>query len=381
MKGIRNPDLEFTHYFPFTFITLNCWKTKIIMIKALVFIVMLINFFTGYEQSFAAEEKKIFIVASYEKEHVCGNPQEQGAIKGLSKEGWFEGMNLKVARYYMDTKKKNITPELMKKEANVALQHIQAFEPNIVITLDDNAFREVGLPLASHDSISVVFSGMNGQPETYNKKIHFMDSRDKPGSNITGVYEKLYVVRSLKVLAAAIPAINGKKVTAITDYTPTGNAITKQFDLELHDKPTNIAWELLRVKNWEQYTSYISQINKDNNIAAIYPVALSLKDAKGHIYTAPDIFKWTIANSKKPEMALNYFFSKIGLFGGAAVDFQRMGFVAGRMAGQILNGTRAGTLPIVDAPDYAIVFNLKRAKELEISIPDSLLTAADQIFQ
>ncbi len=114
---------------------------------------------------------------------------------------------------------------------------------------------------------------------------------------------------------------------------------------------------------------------------AIYPAALSLETADGQIYTASEIFAWTIKNSSKPEMSLNYFFSKIGLFGGAAVDFTSMGRMAGDKVARILNGEAAGTLPIEDARDYAIVFNQKRARQLKIRIPPPLLTAADHVYR
>ena len=130
----------------------------------------------------SAEEKRVFIVASYEKNHVCGWPQEQGVLKGLSREGWFEGINLKVERYYMDTKRKNTSPEAMKKAAAEALAEIDAFKPDILVTLDDNAFREVGLQMAGRQDVATVFSGMNGQPEMYNDKKRFMNSREKPGT-------------------------------------------------------------------------------------------------------------------------------------------------------------------------------------------------------
>ncbi len=157
------------------------------MKKISLLILILISIVPISAEIKAAENKKIFIIASYEKNHVCGGPQEQGAIKGLSKEGWFAGMNLEVAKYYMDTKRKNTTPELMKKEAEKALKQIQAFGPDVVITLDDNAFREVGLSLRGRNDLAVVFSGMNGQPKTYNADKHFMNSRNQPGGNITGV--------------------------------------------------------------------------------------------------------------------------------------------------------------------------------------------------
>jgi hypothetical protein len=329
----------------------------------------------------SADIKRVFIVASYEKNHVCGWPQEQGVIKGLTKEGWFEGINLEVRQFYMDTKRTNTTPEAMKRAASEALRQIDSFRPDVLVTLDDNAFREVGLPMAGRRDVAAVFSGMNGQPEMYNDRKPFMVSRDKPGGNITGVYEKLYVVRSMRVMENAVPGLRGAKVVGITDYSPTGNAITKQFELELSNQEGSIKWELIRVKNWQEYMDLINKLNRDDSVKAIYPVALSLRVSETVTYTAPEIFKWTVENSKKPEMALNYFFSKVGLFGGAAVDFKAMGFSAGKKAGRILNGENAGDLPIDDAPEYAIVLNVKRAQQLGIEIPIPLLTAADYIYK
>jgi len=51
------------------------------------------------------------------------------------------------------------------------------------------------------------------------------------------------------------------------------------------------------------------------NVGGIYPAALLLKDAAGRTRTAPEIFAWTAAHSKKPEIALNYAFTRMGLFG------------------------------------------------------------------
>ena len=189
---------------------------------------------------------------------------------------------------------------------------------------------------------------MNGQPESYNATKRFMDNRKKPGGNITGVYEKIYIVRSMMVMQSAIPGLKGKKVVGITDYSPTGNALTVQFEIELKTKPPNIDWELKRIRDWQAYTSLIKKLNEDKKTGALYPVALSLKVSDTTTYTAPEIFKWTVENSRKPEMALNYFFAKIGLFGGAAVDFKAMGLLAGKKAGQILNGEKAGNLSIED---------------------------------
>ncbi len=330
---------------------------------------------------FADTWERVFILASYEKDNVCGGPQESGIIKGLNKEGWFEDLNMSIEYYYMDTKRTNNTPSAMKQQAKLALEKINTFRPNVLVVIDDNAFREIGLKLVNRKDISIVFSGMNEQPEDYNNIRFFMINRKTPGGNVTGVYEKLYILRSMDVINRSISNEPGNKVISITDFSPTGNAINRQIEIELADNKSQMKWEMKRVRNWQEYVELIQRINLDKEVKFIFPIALTLETSDGRTLIAPEIFKWTVKNSLKPEMALNYYFSKLGLYGGAAVDFESMGFLAGKKAGKILNGEKAGDLPIEDAPEYAIVFNIQRAKDLGIKIPLPLLTAADYLYK
>jgi hypothetical protein len=80
-------------------------------------------------------------------------------------------------------------------------------------------------------------------------------------------------------------------------------------------------------------------------------------------------------------MAINYFFARMGLFGGAVVNFGAMGRLAGQQGAKVLKGAKAGDLPIENAPDYAIVFNLKRARDLGIEIPARVLAAANAVYK
>ena len=323
--------------------------------------------------------KRIYIVQSYEPGHVCGEPQAEGELQALADGGWTVGRNLEVRTYHMDTYRTNTSPESMQREGENALQQISEFKPDIVFTNDDAAVAQVMLPLIG-GNIPVVFSGMNGQPEMYNERKHYMESWAHPGSNVTGVYEKLYAAQSLKVMEEAIPQLRGAKAVMITDHTPTGNGLTKQFELELRDVQ-DVRWEVQRVQNWSDYMALIEHLNNDPEVKAIYPAALSLPVDGGGRYTAAQIYDWTLAHSRKPEMAINYFFARMGLFGGAVENFGAMGRLAGQKAVKILNGTKAGDLPIEDGPEYAIVFNAKRARDLGIEIPARVLAAANAVYK
>ena len=124
----------------------------------------------------------------------------------------------------------------------------------------------------------------------------------------------------------------------------------------------------------------LNRVNTDPMIGAIYSIALRVEGPDGTMNNAPEVFKWQIANCTKPSMALNYFFAKLGLFGGAAVDFVAMGHQTGDKVAAIFNGTKAGDLPIEDARKYAIVFNTARARELGITVPFEILGAADFVY-
>jgi putative tryptophan/tyrosine transport system substrate-binding protein len=341
-------------------------------------IIIMFIFFIGETAVFSQPTPRVFILHSYEQNHVCGQPQHDGMVAMLKRAGFIENQNLDLQLYYMDTKRKNNTPELINKQADMALEKIKRFKPDILVTLDDNAFRWVALQLVDSD-ISIVFSGLNGQPEMYNRQKPFMLSRENPGHNITGVYEKLHIVNAIRVHSRLFPDF--QKLKIITDPSPTGKAINTQIKLELENADISVDWEMKVVKDWDEYQAEIVSANNDPKIGAIYPVAVLLKDKKGNVYTAPEIFKWTVQVSKKPEIAVNYAFTKMGLFGGSAVDFYSMGQQAGQMVVKILKGKSPGIIPIEDAFRYALAFNLKRAHQLNIDIPNEILLAADEVVQ
>ena len=237
--------------------------------------------------------KRIYIVQSYEAGHVCGEPQQR-QLQSLTVGGWTVGRNLEVKTYYMDTYKTNTrVPESMQREGQKALQEISEFKPDLVFVNDDAAVAQVMMPLVG-GNIPIVFSGMNGQPEMYNERKHYMESWAHPGSNVTGVYEKLYAAQAVKVMEQAVPGLRGAKVVMITDYTPTGKGLTKQFELELKNV-TDVHWEVQRVQTWSDYMALIQRLNDDPDVKAIYPVALSLPVDGGGRYSAAQIYDWTLA--------------------------------------------------------------------------------------
>jgi ABC-type uncharacterized transport system substrate-binding protein len=350
-------------------------------IKGFLFLILLFSLFLQSPETALCADiqspRRVMFVSSYEPGQACGQPQIDGALQAMAAMGFKEGDNLKVEQFFMDTQRTHTSPAQIEEQARMALEQIKTFRPDVVITIDDNAIRTVMLPLVD-TGIPVVFSGMNQQPEVYNQGKKYMQSREKPGGNVTGIYEKLHIAKALEVMHA----ITGlHRVAVIVDASPTGNAVRIQVEKEMAGTSSPVALEYFQVSTLDELKKKIEAINDDPETGAIYPALTTLKTGGNATIATREILTWLFVNSKKPEMAVNHAFSQMGMFGGAAVNFHAMGEQAGTKAAAILSGQPAGDIPIDDAIGQTLVFNLERAKQLGITIPPDILNAADTLYE
>ncbi|MBT3235331.1 MAG: hypothetical protein HN353_05215 [Bdellovibrionales bacterium] len=353
-------------------------------VKQLTFSVLLLLSCLALFSVQAKPPKRILLVDSYHKEYLWSQETHRGFASALLEAGLINDPNeveqIRVGKsisnstviiksLWMDSKRKSSARELAL-ATNQVMAVVKKFNPEIVLLGDDNATNYIGNQLIDTKT-PVIFWGVNGNPNKY----HFMDSNDKPGHNITGVYQKGYYRQSLLRLKQLVPL--AKTFAIISDDTPTGRskakiiqAIARQGNSPLELKKTIITSSF---KIWKEKIKMIA-----NEVDAFFMLnhqGLKKPDGKSvEMYTAG---KWYLKNIHLPECSDEKQFVQEGMLLTVDDSGFNQGYAAGDMLLNILSGAKIpAKMPAIAPPPGPLIVNRQRLKQLKIKIPTGF--SADQ---
>jgi putative ABC transport system substrate-binding protein len=201
----------------------------------------------------------------------------------------------------------------------------------------------------------------------------FVASLARPGGNITGL-SQLSPELSGKRLGFLKEAVPGVSRVAIL-WNPTNPSNAPQLrETKVVAQALGVQLQLLEVRGRQDFESGFQAATRGHAGALI-----TLDDLL--IFTHRIQIVALAAKSRLPAMYGWSAFAEAGGLMSYGPDFRDMYRQAAVFVDKILKGAKPGDLPVERPTKFELVINLKTAKALGLTIPQSLLQRADQVIE
>ncbi|MBF0212095.1 MAG: hypothetical protein HQM00_00880 [Magnetococcales bacterium] len=324
----------------------------------------------------SADRKRILIVSSYHREYRWSQETQRGLSTALLDLGYLEdpaqaetliredrveSSRVVIRKLWMDTKRKSEKSEIAKSVARI-LDAARQFQPDLLLLGDDNATHYIG----SHyldTPVPVVYWGINIWPLRYG----LLDSVERPGHNVTGVYQPGYLRESLEFLVELVPTV--QTLAVLGDDSETSLAKIKDLHRQAESGQLPVRLVATVVTNNEaEWKAGALELAKQAD--AIYlSNHNTIKDQQGRPVDSMSLGGWYLRHVRKPDVGDSKLLVEEGVLCAADDSGFKQGFEAMRMADRILaHGADPATLPPVAPSRGPIVVNAERARMLGIDL-------------
>ena len=203
--------------------------------------------------------------------------------------------------------------------------------------------------------------------------VDLVQSIPRPGGRLTGVQFRATDLtgKRLQILREIAPKLH--RVAAFYDpQNPSALASVR----EAREAARNLSLEII-----ERHVASVSQLQKAVEVfkgdEADAVIAISDAMVDSHIQYVIDM-----ANAKKlPTMLYEPGAVAKGGLATHSADFNEVGRLSAKYVHRILEGANPGDFAVEGADKLSLVFNLKTAKEIGLTIPESVLARADRIIE
>lgn len=331
----------------------------------------------GWSASTRAEPVKvrIAIVSSYSADYLWSQDTNAGVIAALrdldyldsdsqgrrfTADDAVESSLAVIRKWWMDTKRHNSKSEIKATVVRI-LKGLEAFSPDIVLLGDDNATRYFGNQYIDSDT-PVVFWGVNGNPMKYG----LIDSVERPGHNITGVYQAGYLKEGVSSLTQLLPEV--KTIAVLADDSETGRAKAKGLQrlASNGELPVTLVETVITgsLGTWQARALALQP-----RVDAFFVLNHNtLRDRDGKTVDQMAVGAWYLRHIRKPDVGHEKQFVEEGML--CAVDDSgfKQGYEAVRIMDRILGSGEAPADIAVYAPTRGeFIVNMQRAAMLGLT--------------
>jgi putative ABC transport system substrate-binding protein len=201
----------------------------------------------------------------------------------------------------------------------------------------------------------------------------FVASLARPAGNITGLTTQATDLHGkwLQLLKEAVP--NASRMAVLWDPAEPGRR-DEVREAEVAAPALAVQLQLFEARTPSELDRAFSAMTSDGAGAVfVWPSSM--------IYAHRARIAELAAKSRLPTMCVARWYVEVGCLMSYAPDLVHLYRRSAYFVDRILKGVKPGDLPVEQPTKFELVINIKAAKALELTIPQSLLLRADELIQ
>lgn len=320
---------------------------------------------TTQEGTTTVAKKKVFILFS-DLKWPSFQEIHDNIIETLEANGYKNGDNIEIKDF-------DINGEYQTKYQEAAAE-IEAFKPDLIIT--DG-------PLFGYEFYKLYIP--TGCPMLFLMNADLPAFRDIPGSNISGLKAVSdEVMKTWPGYLKQITPLEDKKIGVI--YSPSMISVineevyNKEYYKSVFEAVGITMKDYLVCNNYEEFQVAIENLNNDDEVGAINIISFPQTDKDGNGIDARMVSDWVLESTMKPTYVGVDYYIEWGHLGGISISIEEEGTQLGNMAVRVLKGEQPKDITPEGPSGYYLSINLKRASDLGIDVPASVLGASQKIY-
>ena len=273
--------------------------------------------------------------------------------------GYIEGQNVAI-EYRYAAGKNDRQPELAAELVHLKVDIIVAAGGDTAIRSTINATK----------TIPIVMMGQGSDPV----RAGFIQNLARPGGNVTGVtlFSRELGGKRLELLKEAVPKLARVAVLYDPAILSTVNAVKE--DLPVAARALKLTLQPWEVRSADDFDKLFAATGKQRS-DGLYVLGGGLMNANQ---------KRTVGfalKSRLPSMYITRNFVDAGGLMSYAADEAESYRRAATYVDKILKGAKPADLPVQQPTEFELVINLKTAKQIGLTIPQSMLYRADKVIR
>ena len=284
----------------------------------------------------------------------------EGIRLALRERGYIEGQNIATEYRYMEGKLDR-APELAAELVRLKVDLIVVAGGDPWIRAAKNATK----------TIPIVIGGGGSDPV----EAGLVESLARPGGNVTGITNLSRVLggKRLELLKEAVPKL--ARVAVLYDPALSGSELDVKEVLPVAARALGLTIQPWEVRDANGFDKVVAALNKQR------PDGLYVPPSGPQMFANPNRVANFALKSRLPSIYISRTFVDAGglmSYGADIADsYRRVAYYVDR----ILKGAKPADLPVEQPTKFELVINLKTAKQIGVTIPQSVLYRADKVIK